>query len=215
VDIRVWGKRQVRDTVRQAYWWVYGQAYDPPEHALARWAACRPDQVSIGHDTIITEAMFDGDLRDCRLTIGDTCDIKGVLFFQRPGATISIGSRCQLNGCHIDAAQRITIGDDVLLAGGVHVVDHNSHAVAWSQRRHDQLRKRADAFDWSNVAQQPVHIADSVWIGLRAIILKGVTIGEGAVVGAGSVVTKDVPPWTMAAGNPARIVREFRPEERE
>lgn len=60
----------------------------------------------------------------------------------------------------------------------------------------------------------PVKISDKVWIGFNSIILKGVTIGEGAVVGAGSVVTKDVPAWTVVAGNPARIIREIPENER-
>ncbi|MDH4236354.1 MAG: hypothetical protein OEV17_03815 [Nitrospira sp.] len=59
-----------------------------------------------------------------------------------------------------------------------------------------------------------VDIHDKAWIGLDAIILKGVTIGEGAIVGAGSVVSKDVPPFTIVAGNPARVVRELGPDER-
>jgi acetyltransferase-like isoleucine patch superfamily enzyme len=57
-------------------------------------------------------------------------------------------------------------------------------------------------------------ISDFVWIGANVIILKGVTIGEGAIVGAGSVVTKDVPPYTIVAGNPARIIREIPENER-
>ncbi|MCC6483663.1 MAG: hypothetical protein IT209_02355 [Armatimonadetes bacterium] len=62
--------------------------------------------------------------------------------------------------------------------------------------------------DWSHVKMAPVRICDKAWIGARAIILKGVTIGEGAVIGAGSVVTKDVPAWCVAAGNPARVIRQ-------
>ena len=61
---------------------------------------------------------------------------------------------------------------------------------------------------------KPVRIGDKAWLGLRVIILKGVEIGEGAVVAAGSVVTKDVPSWTIAAGNPAKVIREIPIEER-
>jgi len=66
----------------------------------------------------------------------------------------------------------------------------------------------------STVATAPVKISNKAWIGVRAIVLKGVTIGEGAVVGAGSIVTSDVPPWTIVAGNPARIIRPLTDEER-
>jgi acetyltransferase-like isoleucine patch superfamily enzyme len=59
------------------------------------------------------------------------------------------------------------------------------------------------------VVVKPVRIGDKSWIGLNVIILKGVEIGEGAVVAAGSVVTKNIPPWTIAAGNPARVIREI------
>ena len=68
--------------------------------------------------------------------------------------------------------------------------------------------------DWSNVQITPVVICDRSWIGARSIILKGVTIGEGAIVGAGSVVTSDVPPWTIVGGNPARVIRALTDEER-
>ncbi len=60
----------------------------------------------------------------------------------------------------------------------------------------------------------PVHVGDKSWIGFNSIVLKGVTIGEGAVVGAGSVVTKDVSAWTVVAGNPARVIREIPEDER-
>lgn len=62
-----------------------------------------------------------------------------------------------------------------------------------------------DSKDWSTVKSAPIKICDKAWIGFNAIILKGVTIGEGAVVGAGAVVTHDVPPWTIVAGNPAVV----------
>ncbi|MGC8751800.1 DapH/DapD/GlmU-related protein, partial [Hydrotalea sp.] len=61
--------------------------------------------------------------------------------------------------------------------------------------------------NWEKVKSSPIKIADKAWIGFNVIILKGVTIGEGAIVGAGSVVTKDVPPYAVVAGNPAKIIK--------
>ena len=61
--------------------------------------------------------------------------------------------------------------------------------------------------NWDVVNSKPIKICDDAWIGMNCIILKGVTIGEGAIVGAGSVVTKDVPAWTVVAGNPAKVVK--------
>ena len=68
--------------------------------------------------------------------------------------------------------------------------------------------------DWAHVKVAPVSIADKAWIGFNATILKGVTVGEGAVIAACAVVTKPVPPWTVAAGNPARVIRELGAGER-
>ena len=64
--------------------------------------------------------------------------------------------------------------------------------------------------DWGFVNTKPIKVCNDAWIGMNVIILKGVTIGEGAIVGAGSVVTKDVPAWTVVAGNPARVVKSLR-----
>ena len=66
----------------------------------------------------------------------------------------------------------------------------------------------------AEVKISPVRINDRAWLGFNSIILKGVTIGEGAIIGAGSVVTKDVPAYTIVAGNPARIIQEIPLNER-
>ncbi|MDQ6795887.1 MAG: hypothetical protein M3067_13940 [Chloroflexota bacterium] len=62
---------------------------------------------------------------------------------------------------------------------------------------------------------EPVAIEDDVWIGANVVVLKGVTIGRAAVIGAGSVVTQDVPPYVVVAGNPARVIRDLSAEERQ
>ena len=117
----------------------------------------------------------------------------------------------------------IQIDDDVTIAWGVWIYDHNSHSLDWKERVNDTARIREDikagrgfidSKNWSVVDTKPIHICDKVWIGFNAIILKGVTIGEGAIVGAGAVVTKDVPPYTVVAGNPARVVKKLQPEEK-
>jgi acetyltransferase-like isoleucine patch superfamily enzyme len=111
------------------------------------------------------------------------------------GGTIRIGDRTFINyGSDIGATGSITIGADCLIGTHVSILDNDFHEV--TQR--DKVP-----------APRAVVIADHVWIGDRAIIMPGVTIGEGAVVGAGSVVVRDVPARSVAVGNPARIVKSF------
>ncbi|WP_071585616.1 DapH/DapD/GlmU-related protein [Selenomonas sputigena] len=66
---------------------------------------------------------------------------------------------------------------------------------------------------WKNVRAAPIHIGDKAWLGFNVIVLKGVSIGEGAVIGAGSVVTSDVPAYSVAVGNPAAVVKRLIVEE--
>lgn len=106
------------------------------------------------------------------------------------GAVLSIGDGSFVNHrSEIVAHERVTIGRGCLLAWDVQVVDSDSHRM--DGRPHTA----------------PISIGDRVWIGCRATVLKGVTIGDGAVVAAGSVVTRDVPARALVAGNPARVVR--------
>jgi len=95
----------------------------------------------------------------------------------------------------------------VIMSRGIKISDHDSHSVEWQHRQYDVLQWCEGGKDWTHVAHAPVVIANKVWIGFNASILKGVTIGEGAIVGACSVVTRDVPPFSIVAGNPARVVR--------
>jgi acetyltransferase-like isoleucine patch superfamily enzyme len=114
----------------------------------------------------------------------------------------------------IAAAKHVEIGNDVIIAWGVTISDHNSHSIKFSERSRDVEHWITGKKDWSDVKIEPVRIMDKAWIGFNSIILRGVTIGEGAIVGAGSVVTKDVLPWTIVAGNPARVIREIPEHER-
>ena len=104
----------------------------------------------------------------------------------------------------------IRIEEDVLISYRCIICDSDNHSTRYSLRKKDLIDWRnGGQHDWSTTLCAPVLIRRGAWIGAQCIILKGVTIGEGAVVGAGSVVTKDVPDWCIVAGNPARVVKEI------
>jgi acetyltransferase-like isoleucine patch superfamily enzyme len=140
--------------------------------------------------------------------------IEATLAFERPGATIVVGDRTFMGSSIVSVADNVRIGSDVLISWGVNIADHDSHSLDWAGRRDDVRNWLRGEKDWSQVSVAPVLISDKAWIGMNSIILKGVTVGEGAVVGAGSIVTKDVAPWTVVAGNPARPIRKVGRDER-
>lgn len=120
-----------------------------------------------------------------------------------PGAVIDIGEGAQLSGTSITArSTSISIGRKALLAPNCVIVDSDFHAPWPPEARADSPGTERDA---------AVRIGDYAWVGMQSIILKGVTIGEGALVGAGSVVTSDIPPGCLAAGAPARVLRHLDP----
>ena len=143
------------------------------------------------------------------LAIGADCIIGCQISFDRPDAKIFIGNRCFIGRSHIVCASEVSLGDDVVISWGVTIVDHNSHDISWEGRKNDVLEWARGSKDWTNVKSAPVKIHDKVWIGFNAIILKGVTIGEAAVVAAGAVVSKDVKAYTVVAGNPAVEIRDL------
>lgn len=111
---------------------------------------------------------------------------------------LKIGSNTALNyRTVISAEQKVVIGDNCLIAEETKIFDNNSHGIDY---RHRKMTK-------DDIS--PVIIGDHVWIGMNSIILKGVHVGDGAVVAAGSVVTKDVPAMTVVGGNPAKIIKKI------
>lgn len=145
--------------------------------------------------------------RNGRHTIGADSNLSCYFSYDRPEAQIKIGDRSYVGKSHLVAASRITIGNDVMISWETTIVDHNSHSLDWKQRAHDVVGWNQGKKNWTDIGIAPVTIEDHAFIGFGVIILKGVTIGKGAVVGAGSVVTKDVAPFTIVAGNPAKLVR--------
>lgn len=145
------------------------------------------------------------------VVIGDDCDLHCRFSIDRAGAVITVGNRCFIGASHIVSADRVAIGDDVTISWGVTIVDHNSHALDWERRKNDTRDWAAGTKDWTDISMKAVKIERRVWIGFNASILKGVTIGEGAIIGACSVVTHDVAPYTVVAGNPARVIKRLEP----
>lgn len=96
------------------------------------------------------------------------------------------------------AHKEIIIGNNVKIGGNCTIIDTDSHSL-------DYLKRRSASADWG--VAKPVVIEDDVMLGMNTIVLKGVTIGARTIVGAGSVVTKTLPPDCIAAGNPAKVVK--------
>ncbi len=114
----------------------------------------------------------------------------------------------------IQAWERVTIGSYTMISPDVWIQDNNSHSVYAQDRLVDILGSRdfnPVGIDTTNAAAKPIVIGSHVWIGRRAMIFKGVTIGDRAIVAAGAIVTRDVPPDTVVAGNPARVVKTIHP----
>lgn len=150
-----------------------------------------------------------------RLTVGEGSIVEGSIALQRENAEVLVGRNTSFGASLIDCAARVEIGDDVLISWACVIADHDSHSLGWRARSVDIGNLREDREKvWAGVATKPVKIGNKCWIGMHSILLKGVEIGEGAVVAAGSVVTKSVPAWTIVGGNPARIIREIAAEER-
>lgn len=126
--------------------------------------------------------------------------------FDRPEAKIIVGDRVFIGRSHVVSALEVVIEDDVIVSWGVTIVDHNSHALNVSDRVDDVREWARGVKNWTKVKMAPVRLERGCWVGFNAIILKGVTVGAGAVVAAGAVVTRDVLPGTVVAGNPARPV---------
>ncbi len=148
------------------------------------------------------------------LTIGEDSVIDGVINLE--DSHMKIGDRVLINeGTSFYCTKGITIGNDVMISLGCTITDSNMHSIVSSDRLKETKRAREEIenhtmgqnVDKTVIKSNEIVIKDKAWIGFNCIIMKGVTIGEGAVVGAGSVVTKDVPDYAVVGGNPAKILK--------
>jgi carbonic anhydrase/acetyltransferase-like protein (isoleucine patch superfamily) len=126
-----------------------------------------------------------------KVIVGDNVIFEGSSALWAWGkGVIKMGNRIFFNKALVSSTISIEIGNDVVLSEDVLIIDHNGYGL-----------------DGSPPAEKAVKIGNHVWIGMRATVLKGVTIGDNSVVGAAAVVTKNVEPNTIVAGNPAKKIR--------
>ena len=170
-----------------------------------------PVNVRLGVGTVITGGnafrRFVSRL-DPGLIIGEHCTMDGVHFAQGWDARIVVGDYCYFTNALLLCELEICVGSYVVMGWNATIADTDFHPVAPAERIADAIACSAlgKGRPRPEIPRQPVIIEDDVWIGPNATILKGVRVGTGAMVEAGSLVTRDVPPRSRVLGNPARIV---------
>ena len=146
------------------------------------------------------------------ITIDESTHIRGELLVFAYGGKINIGRYCYIGeGTRIWSGDSVFIGNNVLISHNVNIIDTNSHEINHQERAEGfrQLITNGHAKVKGDIRTAPIIINDHAWISFNASILKGVVVGEGAIVAASAVVTKDVPPWSVVAGNPAVVIKQL------
>ena len=180
------------------------------------WQHPIPENVTWGEGLYCETAQIFRFMRSKRpdaIRLGEHVSLyAGVSFALGAHGTVTIGDFSLLNGALLMADEHIEIGQHVLISWNVGIADSDFHPIDAAQRRIDTMALAPfykDRPARPPLKTAPVIIKDNVWIGMNAVILKGVTIGENSIVAAGAVVSKDVPANVVVAGNPAVIVRQL------
>lgn len=199
----------------------------------AEWVRSQPDKFFVASDTFLMETFrvdffAPGHKTLPALTVGSKTMLYNTFQFEAVTGSMVVGDRC----CTLpDTVIRIGpgtgydgpnvwLGNDVFF-GPRWVTDNSGHSNDIHRRVQDLLQAEEDYLtcgsgvankDWTSVPMAPVRVEDHAWIGRDAVIFQGVTVGIGAIVGAYSVVTRDVEPWTVVSGNPARVVWKLSPQ---
>lgn len=123
------------------------------------------------------------------------------IYVEGEGSSVYIGKNSRIHGTCIHANRKIHIGDNCLIAANTQIFDSDGHDLS-SENVANRINTKGYA--------DPITIESNVWIGINCILLKGITIGEGSIIGAGSVVTKDIPAYVVAGGNPAKVIKDIK-----
>ncbi len=165
---------------------------------------------SCGHGLTLLGDMphIEGDLR---IWVGEHCGILGKntyiasRVFDNP--SLRVGDHSFLGfGVEIVVAKQVRIGNHVLIAGNCFITDNPGHPT-------DPIKRRDQPVDKERI--QVVTIEDDVWLGSRSIVLPGTHIGHGSIIGAGAVVSKTIPPYSLVIGNPGQVIRSIYGQDRD
>lgn len=180
--------RVISSLLMRGYGWLWGLEFRGPAcfYGLARFVRHPQGRMLLGRDLVFRSAPASN-------TIGLN---RRCFFSATAGATLQIGDGCGFSGTVIAAQQQITLGNGVMCGANVTITDTDRHPLDASARQRGEPGACA-----------PVVIGDQVWLGMNVVVLKGVTIGAGAVIAANSVVVHDIPPGCLAAGQPAKVLR--------
>lgn len=211
-----------------------GAAFLKPPAPRTRWAAAMPrllTRLLVSHSVANVWETFERAAEvgaECRLgpsawcvnrgptnkvRLGEGTVCRGILRREDFGdGDLVIGNRVYIgDDCIISCCDRVEIGDLTLVGHGVQIFDNNSHPLDADARiaHWAAIASGRGSLSPSAIDHAPVLIGDRAWVGFGAVVLKGVTVGQGAVVAAASVVTSDVQPYTIVAGNPAVPIRSL------
>lgn len=171
-----------------------------------------PTNIEVGKNSVIDSSFsfkhFFSKL-PIALRIGSNVTLWRTSFSTEENGLIEIGDYCYIAGAALVASQRISIGNCVFIAGGVTIVDSDFHPVSPAARLADTIAisPLGNHNNRPAVKAKPVTIEDDVWIGYNATILKGVSVGAGAVISSGAVVIENVAAGVTVAGNPAKPIQ--------
>jgi len=186
---------------------------EPP--SPGRWTqGAPPHNVRLGPNTVVTDDLafkrFHSKAVDA-LIIGANCTMDGVHFDLGADARMVIGDYCYFTNAVLLCELEVRIGNYVVIGWNTTISDTDFHPLAPAERIADAIAcsPLGKGKPRPQVLKKAVIIEDDVWIGPNATILKGVRIGQGAWIEAGSVVTRDVPPMARLLGNPAQIVGQI------
>lgn len=147
------------------------------------------------------------------IKIGKNSAIRGRIVTFPNGGTVQIGSECYIGeNTQIWSEKKIEIGNRVLIAHNCNIFDSSTHPLDKNERHEQYMHILSSGFptkEYKTLKKNDIYIKDDAWIAADVTVMKGVTIGEGAIVSAGSVVISDIPPYTIVAGNPAKVIRKL------